>query len=94
MPLPPDRKDSSLEMTAVRPRPTLDDEPASTTTGPSIEQLADIERARRDAQDEIPTLVPCPGCAGCRVCGDERMVSAERASAWKRGNPEPPPEAA
>jgi hypothetical protein len=83
---PPFRKDSSLELTAVRPRPPLSDIP-----GPTIEQLADIERARRDAEDAIATLVPCPGpCRTCPCCHGAIMVSDERAKAWRAEHPEEP----
>lgn len=85
----PPRKDSSLEMTAVRPRPDL--APTSTTAGVTVDMLADIERARRDAEDAIDTMVACPGpCRTCACCHGEAMVSVERAAAW-RAEHEPPP---
>lgn len=87
------KRTESTEMTAVIPRPDLP--PRSTVPGPTIEQLADIERARRDAQDDVDTLVACPGpCATCPVCHGEHMVAAERAADFRRGNPEPPDEVA
>lgn len=60
-------KRTSTEPTLVIPRSDLP--PVSTAPGPTIEQLADVERARRDL---VETLVPCP--AGC-VQG---MVTVER----------------
>jgi hypothetical protein len=59
--------------------------PASSVPGPTIEQLADIERARRDAEDERETLVECPGpCRDCPCCRGTGMVSPTRAAEWKR----------
>ena len=45
--------------------------PPSTVLGPTIQQLADVELARRDLEDETPTLDACPaaGCADCATCG-------------------------
>jgi len=60
--------DSTDEMTAIVPRP----EPMSVVPGPTIEQIADVERLRREA----PTLVPCPWCAGLG------MVSVDRRAEW------------
>lgn len=88
----PPKRYESTELTVVRPRDSLP--PTSTVAGMTIEQLADVARARRDAQDDVDTLVACPGCSGCTCCKGEHMVSAERAASWRRGNPEPPPEAA
>ena len=78
-------------MTAVRPRPEL--APVSTATGPTIEQLADVARARRDAEDSIDTMVPCPSCASCPGCGGTHLVTVDRA-AFLRSLEEPPPSAA
>lgn len=84
---PPFRKDSSLELTAVRPRPALPDEDDIMLT----EMLSAAERDRRDREDAIPTLVACPGpCRTCPCCHGEAMVSVERAAAWK-AEQEPPP---
>lgn len=54
---------------------------ATTPPGPTIDQLADIARARRDAMD-AETLVACPWC-----CGDG-MVSAEVRTEWLKAHPE------
>lgn len=78
---PPFRRTSSSELTAVLPRPVL-----STIPGPTIEQLADVERARRDAQDAIGTLVGCEWCCGAG------MVTPEKAAYWRTRYPELEPE--
>ena len=84
---PPNRKDSSLELTAVRPRPVLAEDDDIMLT----EMLAAAERVRRDAQDEIGTLVSCEWCSGCG------MVTPEKAADWRAKYPElaattePPP---
>jgi hypothetical protein len=84
---PPFRKDSSLEMTAVRPRPALPDADDIMLT----EMLAAAERTRRDAEDAIDTLVACPGpCNTCVCCRGEHMVSAERAAKWRADHGEVP----
>ncbi len=59
--------------------------PPSAIRGPTIEQLADIERAQRDLED---TLVPCPKCALCDCCHGVSMVSVGRATDWQRNNAE------
>jgi hypothetical protein len=66
----PPRYESSDEMTAVLPRA-----PVSEVPGPTIEQLADVERMKRDAQD-AETLVSCPWCCG------EGMVTPEKHALW------------
>lgn len=70
---PPKRYES--ELTLVIDRDKLP--PRSTTMGPTIEQLADIERARRDLEDEMPTMdaCPAPGCADCSTCGGMHCVA-------------------
>jgi hypothetical protein len=55
------KHDSTDELTAVCAAP------ASTIPGPTIEQLADLERARRDAAMERDTLMPCPMCRAATV---------------------------
>lgn len=71
------------ELTVVIDRDRLP--PRSTVVGVTIDQLADIARARRDAQDATETLVACPGpCGACRVCRGKGMVSAERAAKYRR----------
>lgn len=63
-----------MEMTLVRPREDLS--PISSMPGPTIEQLADREHARRDIEDAAPTLVACPaaGCADCTTCEGRHSV--------------------
>lgn len=48
----------------------------------TLEEIADAERARRDAQDEIGTLVACKWCTGCG------MVTPEKAAYWRARYPE------
>lgn len=101
------KRTESTELTVVRPRESLP--PVSSVPGPTIEQLDDVERMRREVQDDIETLVGCPGCADCAVCRGEHMISADRAAEYRRQkalldaeddademnqNPDPPPEAA
>ena len=63
--------------------------------GPTVEQLADVARARRDLEDSIDTLVACPACAACATCRGLHMVSVERAAAYRSEEPPPSrPEAA
>jgi hypothetical protein len=64
----------------------VSDDPTTDVSGPTIEQLADIERARRDLAEQVETLVTCPQCAGCGCCGGLHMVSQERADAWRRAS--------
>lgn len=79
------RRTSSTEMTVVRPREALPPTAAAPMAGPTIEELADRERARRDAQDAIPTMVECPACRDCPLRGEGvHMVPADVAAAWER----------
>lgn len=103
----PPKRTESAEMTVVRPRDSLP--PISSVPGPTIEQIDDVERARRHAQDDVETLVGCPGCACCTVCHGEHMISETRAAEYRRQkalldveddademnpDPDPPPVAA
>ena len=72
------RTASSDEMTAVTMRPDIP--LTSTVPGPTIEQLVDVERARRDIEDATETMVPCPACQHCAGCGDLRLVTLDRAN--------------
>jgi hypothetical protein len=66
-------------------RPPLSDIP-----GPSIEMLADIERARRDIEDAIDTMVPCAACEHCSECRGLHMTSPERAAKYRSEHPRKP----
>ncbi len=87
---PPYRRTSSSELTAVLPRPALTD-----VHGPTIEQLADVERARRDAEQERETQMECPWCLN-------GLCTPQQRAAWLECYPElvpappsqPEPEAA
>jgi hypothetical protein len=86
--LPPNRKDSSLELTAVRPRPVLPDADYIMIT----DMLAAAERERRDIEDSIDTMVPCAACEHCPECHGLHMTSPERAAKYRSEHPsEPPP---
>lgn len=81
----PKRFESELTVVIDRSKLPPKESPVSTIPGPTIEHLAEIERARRDAQDATETLVACPGpCGACRVCRGKGMVSAERAAKYRR----------
>jgi len=57
-------------------------------TGPTLEQLDDIARARRESQASIDTLVQCEGpCRKCPCCHGEHLISAERLAEWRRTHP-------
>lgn len=91
----PPKRTESQELTLVSPRSSLP--PVSAIPGPTIEQLADIERARRDLEDSIDTLVACPGpCTTCPCCNGAHMVTHARRQQWLEENEPPPsrPEAA
>lgn len=103
---PPKRTESS-DNTIARPRASLP--PVSTVAGPTIDQLSDVERAVRDAHDDLAvdvtmrsaqqdateTLVPCPACSWCPLCAGGHMVSHERRKQWLADHPvDPEPEAA
>ena len=64
---------SSTELTAVIPRESL--APVSMAVPPSLDELADVAQAHRDAQAEAITMVECPNCEGCGLCGGARMVT-------------------
>lgn len=97
----PPKRTESTELTVVRPRDSL--APHSTVPGPTIAQLSDVERALRDAEDDLAvdvdptlhsaaqdateTLVPCPSCAWCSLCAGGHMVSHERRSKWLDEHP-------
>lgn len=87
----PPKRNSSLEMTAVRPRPELRvfERSADDVIGPTIEQLADVERARRDLEDETPTLDSCPaaGCADCVTCNGRHSVECGECGAHSKDCP-------
>jgi len=89
----PPKRTESAEITIVCPSsPRVPLAPVSTVPGPTVEQIADVERARREAQNDIETLVACPGpCMTCACCHGEHMVSADRAVEWRRVPPEPEP---
>lgn len=71
------RRRTTTEPTLVIDRASLP--PVSRVPGPTIEQLADIERVRRDLENAVETMVPCPACANCGGCKGVHMVSPERA---------------
>lgn len=50
--------------------------------GPPLEQLDDVARARRAAQSDAPTLVPCPWCNSIG------MTTAKKAAEWHGAYPE------
>ncbi len=75
----PPKRHSSTELTAVRPRDSLP--PISMAVGPTVDELADVARAHRDASDEAVTLLPCPACGvDCALCANARMVTPEVAA--------------
>lgn len=74
-------KRSTTEPTLVIDRDALP--PVSRAVGPTIEQLADIERARRDIAESAETLVPCPACEHCGPCRGTHMVPPARAAAMR-----------
>ncbi len=84
---PPKRFES--ELTVIIDRSKLP------PVGPSIEQLADIERARRDAEQERETQMECPWCKN-------GLCTPQQRAAWLECYPElmpsppsqPEPEAA
>jgi len=91
----PPKRHESAEITVVSSR--------SVVPGPTIQMIDEIERHRRDAQNDVETLVACPCCEKCKVCFGRGMVSAERSCEYKRVatltacvpvDDEPPPEAA
>lgn len=72
-------KRTTSEPTLVIPRESL--RPVSKIHGPTIEQLATVERARRDLAE---TLVPCPTCEHCASCKGMHMVSPAHAAEIKQ----------
>lgn len=90
---PPKRYESDL--TIVIDRDLLP--PLSTVPGPTIEQLADIERVRRDLEDSRETQMECPWC-------HNGLVTPAQRAAWLEcypelvpappSQPDPEPEAA
>ena len=85
---PPKRFESELtvviDRTKLPPKPDLD--PISTIAGMTIEQLADVQRARRDAEQDRETQMECPWC-------HVGLVSPTQHDAWLERYPElvPPP---
>jgi hypothetical protein len=79
--LPPKRTESQ-EITLVVPRSSLP--PVSVVPGPTVEQIAEVERVRRETAQRRITLVPCPACECCPTCEGTRMVTPERSAAWRR----------
>jgi len=78
------------DLTLVIDRDKLPPTP-STVPGPTIDMLADIERARRDSQDDVETLVACEGpCSTCPCCAGAHMMSVERWAEWRRLNSSDP----
>ena len=69
----PPKRYSSTELTAVIPRESL--APVSMAVPPTLDELADVAQAHREAQDEYPTLVPCPNCSDCGLCGGCHSVA-------------------
>jgi hypothetical protein len=61
----------------------MTDGPVSRAVGPTIEQLADIERAGRDMAEAAETLVPCPACEHCDPCRGTHMVPIARAASMR-----------
>lgn len=83
----PPKRNSSLEMTAVRPGPRvpLRDLAALDLDPDHPETRALMARAQEGNQD-AETLEPCPGpCRACPCCGNAliKMVTPSRAAAWK-----------
>jgi hypothetical protein len=72
----------STELTIVIPRDALAP-PASTVPGPTIEQLADLARAERDAQDEIETATECPCCSGTGIVDFARRAELQMLLSWE-----------
>ncbi len=70
------RKRFESELTVIIDRSKL-----PPPSGPTIEQLADIERARRDAQDDRETQCECPWC-------HIGLVSFAQRDAWLAKYPE------
>jgi len=90
---PPKRRDSTAP-TGVLPRVTRQDLDDVMLT----DMLADAERARREHEDTVDTLVACPGpCTACPCCKGTFMISHEHRQQWLADYDPPPsskPEAA
>lgn len=79
------RHNSSLEMTAVMPRPPLSTPMLAAMdldpTNPETREM--LAQASVDERRAAPTLTLCPGpCRKCPCCHGERMITTGRADAW------------
>lgn len=88
---PPPRKNSSLEMTAVLPRPPISmREVDALGLDPDHPETRALMLHAQAGNEAAETMEPCPGpCSTCPCCGGHAgMVSPSRAAQWKRGTSE------
>lgn len=82
---PPPKRNSSLEMTAVRPGPRVSlSSIASLDLDPNHPETHELMRRAQAGNEEEETKDACPACRGCLCCGDTRMVTPSRAAEWRQ----------
>lgn len=82
---PPPKRNSSLEMTAVRPGPRVSlRDLASLDLDPEHPETRALMARAQEGREDAETLEPCPGpCRSCPCCHGDRMVTPTKAAMWK-----------